>query len=75
MADFQNHRRFSLRCLSADITPVSIRLESNIRTPKGCSIINKAERDLLNERIRLINNKLPCLKLKGIHVKINSVAS
>ena len=35
MADFQNHRRFLLRCLSADIIPVSIRLKSNIRTPKG----------------------------------------
>ena len=58
MVDFQNHRRFSLRCLSVDIIPVSIRLKSNIRTPKGCSIIKRVERALLNERIRLINNTI-----------------
>ena len=58
MADFQNHRKFSLRCLSAEIIPVSIKLKSNIRTPKGCSIIKRAERALLNERIRSINNTI-----------------
>ena len=58
MVDFQNHRRFLLRCLSVDIIPVSIRLKSNIRTPKGCSIIKRAERALLNERIRSINNTI-----------------
>ena len=58
MADFQNHRRFSLRCLSADIIPVSIKLKSNIRTPKGCSIIKRAETALLNNRNRLINNTI-----------------
>ena len=55
MVDFQNHRRFSLRFLSKDVIPVSIRLKSNIRTPKGYYIIKKAERALLNERIRSIN--------------------
>ena len=34
MEDFKNHRRFLLRCLSADIIPVSIRLKSNIRSLK-----------------------------------------
>ena len=56
MVDFQNHRRFLLRCLSAALIPLIIRLKSNIRTPKGCSIIKRAERALLNERIRSINN-------------------
>ena len=58
MADFQNHRHFSLRCLSKDIIPVSVRLKSNIKTPKGKYIISKAERALLNERIRSINNSI-----------------
>ena len=58
MVDFQNHRRFSLRCLSVDIILVSIRLKSSIRTPKGCSITKRAERALLNERIRWINNTI-----------------
>ena len=55
MVDFQNQRKFLLRCLSADI-PVSIKLKSNIRLPKGYSIIKRAEKALLNERIRTVNN-------------------
>ena len=58
MADFKNHRRFSLRCLSEDVIPVSIRLRSNMRTPKGQYIIRRAEKALLNERIQSINNSI-----------------
>ena len=64
MADFHNHRRFSLRCLSSDLIPVSIRLKCNIRTPKSCSIIRRAEGSLLNERIRSINNTITMLELQ-----------
>ena len=62
--DFSNHRRFFLRCLSEDIIPVSIRLRNNIKTPKGHDIINKAEKALLNERIRSINNTINMLKIQ-----------
>ena len=41
-----------------DIIPVSIRLKTNIRTVRGLEIIRKAERKLLNERVRFINNSL-----------------
>ena len=58
MADFKNHRRFSLRCLSEDVIPVSIKLRSNIRTPNGQYIIRRAEKALLNERIWSINNTI-----------------
>ena len=58
MADFCNHRRFSLRCLKYDVIPVSVRLKTNIRTSRGLEIIRKAERQLLNECIRSINNSL-----------------
>ena len=58
MADFANHRRFTLRCLSKGLVPVSIHLTKNIRTPRGLQIIKRAERALMNERIRLINNTL-----------------
>ena len=34
MADFKNHRRFSLRCLGYNIIPVSLKLRSNMKTPK-----------------------------------------
>ena len=62
MADFANHRRFTLRCLAEDLVPVSICLKQNIKTPKGLQIIKKAERALLNERVRSINNTLNMLK-------------
>ena len=58
MEEFSNHRRFSLRCLSKDLIPVSVRLKSNIKTPKGRQIIKKAERALLNDGIRSINNSI-----------------
>ena len=55
MADFQNHRHFTLRCLDEEVIPVSIKLKGQVKTPKGFQIIRKAEIALLNERIRLIN--------------------
>ena len=58
MADFRNHRRFSLKCLSYDVIPVSIRLKTNVRTAKGLEIIKKTERKLLNKHIRSINNTI-----------------
>ena len=58
MEDFQNQRRFSLRCLSADIIPVSIKLKSNIKSPKGYNIRKRAENALLNERIRMVNSTI-----------------
>ena len=65
MADFSNHRRFTLRCLKEDIIQISIRLKSNIRTPKGHHIIRKAEKALFNERIRLVNNTIAMLKIQA----------
>ena len=64
MVDFSNHKRFTLRCLKEDIIPVSIRLKSSIKTPKSHHIIRKAERALLNERIRLVNNTITMLKIQ-----------
>ena len=58
MADFTSHRRFTLRCLSKGLVPVSIHLHKHIKTPKGLQIVRRAERALMNERIRSINNTL-----------------
>ena len=55
MADCQNHRRFTFRCLDEEGIPVSIKLKSQVKTPKGFQIIRKADIALLNERIRSIN--------------------
>ena len=65
MADFKNHRRFSLRCLGYNIIPVSLKLRSNMKIPKAIQIIRKTEKLLLNERIRMINNTIEMLN----HVK------
>ena len=63
MADFQNHQCFSLRCLSNNIIPTSVRLKSTIRTPKAKYIIHRAEKALLNERIRSIINTISMFKI------------
>ena len=62
MADLKNHRRFTLRFLDINIIPVSLRLKSNIRTPRAMSIIKKTERLLLNERMRTINSTIEMLE-------------
>ena len=58
MANYQNHRRFSIKCLKKEVTPVSIKLKSNIHTSKAKEIIKRAEKQLLNECIRTINNMI-----------------
>ena len=45
IADYCNHRRFTLRCLSQKVTPVSLRLsknKSNIKTQRVIKIIQMA---------------------------------
>ena len=58
MVEYSNHRRFSLRCLSKDLTPVSVRLKCNIKTSRDWQIIRRAQRQLLSEHIISINNTL-----------------
>ena len=64
MADYRNHLRFTIKCLKNEVIPVSVRLKTNIKTPKGIQIIRKAEKQLLNECIRLITNTIELLMLK-----------
>ena len=78
IADFKNHRRFTLRCLSQKITPNSLKLKSNIKTSKGKRILERAERQLANERVRSINNTIAtctCLRdtcMKDLQDRISS---
>ena len=58
MADFRNHRRFMLKCIKASITPVSCKLKNPLKSRKSYNIIQKAEKQLLYERIRNINSTL-----------------
>ena len=57
-SDYRNHRIFSLRCIHNELVPVSIKLKSTLDTPKARQIIRKAEKDLLQARVKAINNIL-----------------
>ena len=57
-SDYKNHRIFTLRCLHKDLVPVSIKLKSTLTTAKARQIIRKAEKDLLQTRVKAINNIL-----------------
>ena len=57
-SDYKNHRIFSLRCFHKDLVPVSIKLKSTLKTVKARQIIRKAEKDLLQARVKAINNIL-----------------
>ena len=52
--NYRNHRRFTLRCISKDIVPVSVRLRSACsKISQGAGkIIEKAEKQLLQDRVR-----------------------
>ena len=56
--DYKNHRIFTLRCLHKDLIPVSIKLKSTLKTEKARKIIRKAEKDLLQARVKAINSIL-----------------
>ena len=57
-SDYKKHRIFSLRCIHKELIPVSIKLKSTLDTPKARQIIRKAEKDLLQARVKAINNIL-----------------
>ena len=57
-SDYKNHRIFSLRCLHKEVILVSIKLKSMVTTSKARQIIRKAEKDLLQARVKAINNIL-----------------
>ena len=57
-SNYKNHRIFTLRCLHKELIPVSIKLKSTLKTEKARKIIRKAEKDLLQARIKAINSIL-----------------
>ena len=58
VSDYKHYRIFTLRCLHKDLVPVSIKLKSTLTTAKARQIIKKAEKDLLQARVKAINNTL-----------------
>ena len=57
-SDYKNHRIFTLRCIHKDLIPVSIKLKSTLKTEKSKKIVRKAEKDLLQARVKAINSIL-----------------
>ena len=56
--DYKNHRIFTLRCLYRELVPVSPKLKSTLNTTRAKKIIRKAEKELIQARIKSINNIL-----------------
>ena len=54
-SDYRNHRIFTLRCLHSDLILVSIKLKSTIKSTRAKQILRKAEKELLQARIKSIN--------------------
>ena len=60
--NYKNHRIFTLRCIGLNLIPVSIRLKPVASTqhisPSARKIIEKAEKQLLQDRVRGINKTI-----------------
>ena len=52
---YKNHRIFTLRCLHKDLIPVSIKLKSTLKSTRANKILRKAEKELLQTRVKSIN--------------------
>ena len=63
MADYRNHRRFTLKCIKASITPVSCKLKNPLsyKSCRSYQIIHKVKKQLPYEQIRNINSILATL--------------
>ena len=63
MADYRNHRRFTIKCIKASITPISCKLKNPLsyKSSRSYQIIHKAKKQLLYKRIRNINSILATL--------------
>ena len=57
LSHYRNHRIYTLRCISNYLVPVSISLKLSHSKLSQCArkIIEKAERQLLQDRVRCIN--------------------
>ena len=54
----KQHLTFTHRCKENEITPSSLRIHCPINTEKARNIIKRAEKELINERIRVVSNKI-----------------
>ena len=60
---------FTLRAKDSGLIPPSLRLKCPINTNSAKAIVQKAEKALLRERIRVISNRIKNLETEKSHVK------
>ena len=60
LSDYKNHRIFMLRCISSNLVPVRVKLKSaHSKLSQGArKIIEKAQKQLLQDRVRCINKTI-----------------
>ena len=65
--NYKNHKIFTLRCISSNVVPVSVKLRSSCsKISQGTwKIIEKTEKQILQDRVRCIN--------KTIEASINTI--
>ena len=75
--DYENHKIFTLRCLHRELVPVSLKLKSTLNTTRAKQIIRKAEKDLIQARIKSINNILTnvAIQLEQCRSQLASIIS
>ena len=57
-SDYRNHHRFTFRCISQGIIPVTFRLQTIVKSEEAMKIIRKAESHLVHARVKSINSFL-----------------
>ena len=54
-SEYKNHRIFTLRCLHNELIPTSIKLKLTLKSTRANKILRKAEKELLQTRVKSIN--------------------
>ena len=54
-SEYKIHRIFTLGCLHNDLIPTSIKLKSTLKSARANKILRKAEKELLQTRVKSIN--------------------
>ena len=67
IARHRNHLTFTQRCKDKGVTPTSLKLRCPINTNKARNIIDKAQKELRRERIRVVSNRVS--DLNKLHEK------
>ena len=75
--DYKNHRIFTLRCLHRELVPVSLKLKLTLNTTRAKKIIRKVEKELIQARIKSINNILTnvAIQLEQCRSQLASIIS